>query len=57
MRKINESDYTEFMFESAAFTLRGTYKTVYETYAAYNGRATLYGRKPYGTLAILDSKF
>lgn len=57
MRKINEKDFLSFTVETRSFKL-----TVHKVADAvryfndWNGSATIYGNKPDGGRAILDSK-
>ena len=58
MRKINENDYVDFTIAGAGWSL--TVSTFNKELREWNNIAgsgcTLYGNKPNGTRAIIDSK-
>lgn len=58
MRKINENDYVDFMIAANGWTLTvSTFKNALREWNNIAGSGcTLYGNRPNGTRAIIDSK-
>lgn len=58
MRKINENDYVDFTIAGNGWTLTvSTFKNALREWNNIAGSGcTLYGNRPNGTLAIIDSK-
>ena len=58
MRKINETDYVNFTIAGNGWTLTvSTFKSALREWENVDGPGcTLYGNKPDGTRAIIDSK-
>lgn len=58
MRKINENDYVDFTIAGNGWTLTvSTFKNALREWNNIDGSGrTLYGNRPNGTRAIIDSK-
>ena len=56
MKKINENDYVNFVFECQSFTMTGSLKTIMRLFEERTGNCTVYGIKPNGDWAIVESK-
>lgn len=56
MKKINENDYIGFVLECPGFMCHGTFKNVMRVFEERAGKCTVYGIKPNGDRAVIESK-
>lgn len=56
MKKINENDYIGFILECPGFMYHGTFKNVMRIFEERAGKCTVYGIKPNGDRAVIESK-